>query len=72
MPYQIALPFRNPQIKMPNNRTPAEQRANQLSRKLKKDLKFYGDYKQFINDIIKKGYAQNVPQNKLDCDDTRV
>ena len=59
--YEMALPFRDREVAVPNNRVQAEQRALWLKRKLhsKKDL--YADYKAFMAEILEKGYARKVP-----------
>ena len=70
--YQIGLPFRNPDFVMPNNRAQAEQRAQQLKRKLQRNQEFHADYKNFVGDIVKKGYARRVPESELGRDDGKV
>ena len=59
--YEIALPFRNRQHPVPNNRVQAEQRSVWLKRKLEKNPKLLDDYKVFVRDIVAKGYVQRVP-----------
>ena len=53
--YEIALPFRDHQLLVPNNRLQAEQRAAWLKRKLEKSPKLLDDYKGFVEDIVAKG-----------------
>ena len=50
---------------MPNNRCVAEQRIASLHRKLKKNPEFCEEYKAFMDNIISKGYAVQVPKHKL-------
>lgn len=57
---------------MPNNYCVAEQRAASLRRKLSKNKAFLEDYKAFMKNILDKGYAVEVPQERLDCNDNRV
>ena len=53
--YEIALPFRDRQRLVPNNRLQADQRAAWLKRKLEKSPKLLDDYKGFVEDIVAKG-----------------
>ncbi|KAJ8346865.1 hypothetical protein SKAU_G00282660 [Synaphobranchus kaupii] len=57
---------------MPNNRCVAEQRAASLKKKLRKNEVFLEDYKAFMENILDKGYAIEVPQEQLEHDDNRV
>lgn len=70
--YCIGLPLRNEEAKLPNNRCVAEQRAASLRRKLQKNDVFLEDYKGFMESILDKGYAVEVPQEQLNRDDDRV
>lgn len=70
--YQIALPLRDNQVRMPNNRKIAEQRAVNLCRRFKKDVSFQKQYTDFMNDIVSKGYAEQVPAEELTRDDGRL
>ena len=51
--YQIALPLRNIDISMPNNKRLVEQRLCCLKRRFQKDLMFHTEYNMFINDLLK-------------------
>ncbi|TWW61443.1 hypothetical protein D4764_04G0000900 [Takifugu flavidus] len=57
---------------MANNRCVAEQRAAALKRKLMKNKEFLEDYRRFMDTILEKGYAMEVPQDQLSRDDNRV
>ncbi|XP_077381791.1 uncharacterized protein LOC144021408 isoform X2 [Festucalex cinctus] len=70
--YCVGLPLKNVKLPMPNNRCMAEQRMVSLHQKLKKDSKFYEDYKAFMDAIIEKGYAIQVPIEQLKRDDGLV
>ena len=70
--YSIGLPLRQVDVKMPNNKMVAEQRALNLKRKFNRDSSFHTDYTSFMNDIISKGYAERVPAEDLDRCDGRV
>lgn len=70
--YCVGLPLRDDGVKMPNNRCVAEQRAAGLRRKLMKNQVFLEDYKSFMESILEKGYAMEVPQDQLAHDNNRV
>lgn len=69
--YSIGLPFRTSQIRMPDNRSVAEQRTLNLKRRFKKDSVFQSDYTNFMSDMISKGYAEKVPDEVLERNDGR-
>ena len=46
---------------MPNNRALAEQRLKHLKRKFQRDSKYHSDYAQFMDTLLDKGYAEEVP-----------
>ncbi|KAL7852287.1 hypothetical protein SRHO_G00180720 [Serrasalmus rhombeus] len=70
--YCIGLPLKNKEVKMPNNRAIAEQRAFNLKKKLLKNTQFQEDYVTFMNDMITKGYAVKVPNKDINRSDGRV
>ena len=55
--YQLPLPMKNHK-KFPNNRYLAEKRLQYLKGRFIRNLKFFMDYKCFMDDLIKKGYAE--------------
>ena len=63
--YELPLPFRNPNVAFPNNRVQAERRANWIKKKFV-NSKYHEDYTNFMNDLIKNGYAEKVPQSRLE------
>lgn len=67
--YWIALPLGNSQVSMLNNRKVTEQPALNLQRRFKKDASFQQQYTAFIDDIVSKGYAEQVPSEELACCD---
>ena len=69
--YQVPLPFRNPGVKMPDNRSVAEQRLTHLKRRFVKDQKYLEDYRAFMRDVIDKGYAARIPDQELVCEEGR-
>ncbi|KAI4882679.1 hypothetical protein NFI96_029603, partial [Prochilodus magdalenae] len=70
--YCISLPLRNKDIKMPNNRRVAEQRALNIKRQFMKNAHFKTDYTAFLNDVIAKGYAVEIPSEELNRSDGKV
>lgn len=70
--YQDALPLKNSNISMPNNRKVVEQRLYHLKRRLQRDPVFYREYHTFIKDLLGKGYAERVPDAELERSDGRV
>ncbi|CAB4017090.1 Hypothetical predicted protein, partial [Paramuricea clavata] len=63
--YEIPLPFKENDIKLPNNRKLASYRLQQLKSRFEKDDKYKKDYVTFVNDMIKKGYAERVPPSEV-------
>lgn len=63
--YCINLPFKSDSVMMPNNRVVAEQRLLNLKRKFKRDANYQREYTEYINDVIKKGYAEIVPPEQV-------
>lgn len=70
--YVICLPVKNRMDNMPNNRTMAEQRAQNLKRRLIRDTSFHKEYTDFMNDILQKGYAVQLSEEEMECKDGKV
>jgi len=70
--YSLRLPFRKEDISLPNNRQVAEQRLSSLKRKILRNASFHEEYTNFLNDVINKGYAEEVPQGQLKRYDGKV
>ena len=58
--YEMPLPFREQNIGLPFNRSLAESRLDRLKTRFTKDAKYKKNYVDFIDDMIKKGYAEKV------------
>ena len=56
--YQIPLPFKQEDVRLPCNKYQAAQRSSYLKRKFDKNEKFKADYIRFMEEIIVKGYAR--------------
>ncbi|XP_041365661.1 uncharacterized protein LOC121380763 [Gigantopelta aegis] len=70
--YEIDLPFRDENVKLPNNHDHAKERMMGLKTKMERNSKFHADYKVFMDNILDKGYAERVPDDELFKDDGRV
>ncbi|XP_074645890.1 uncharacterized protein LOC141902149 [Tubulanus polymorphus] len=69
--YVIELPFRDDDIKLPANKDLALKRLKSLEQKLGGQPQFKADYDNFMATILKRGYAELVPEN-WSRDDGRV
>ena len=63
--YEIPLPFRQPKVKLPNNRPQAQSRAEWQKKKMLRNEKYHQDYVQFVEGLIKKGFAYRVPEDEV-------
>ena len=70
--YVIPLPFRDPQVTMPNNRVQALKRATWQRKKMLRDESYRDDYVNFVNEMIAKGYARRVPDDRLEAGPGKV
>ena len=54
---QAPLPLRNLVMKLPNNqKIERESRAHYLKKRFEKDPKYFHHYKEFMEEILSKGY----------------
>ena len=58
--YQTPLALKDPDVKFPNNRKQAEKRLEGLEKQLKRDQKFFQQYKQFMEDMIVMTMQKNA------------
>lgn len=72
--YEIALPWKNPSSRLPNNKPLAEHvhRLKLLKRRLERDTGLSQKYSAFVSDLVKNGYAQKVPKNRVNRSDGAV
>ncbi|KAL7849609.1 hypothetical protein SRHO_G00212320 [Serrasalmus rhombeus] len=70
--YSIALPLKDRDIRMPDNRAIVEQRALSLKRKFIREKDFHKVYTAFMEDLISRGYAQRVPIKDLERSDGKL
>ena len=62
--YQKPLPLKNPDVKLPNSRKVAERRLLYLKKRFMKDDRFYQQYTELRQEILKKGYAKESKSNQ--------
>ena len=65
--YQVDLPLRDPELKLPNNKKMAEDRLKSLMKKMIRIPQFKDDYVACMEDMISKGHAEEV--SKQDAKD---
>ena len=70
--FEAPLPLKDPTLKFPNNRQVAEQRLTGLKKRLNRDPPFRHNYETFMSDMLKKGFAEPVPEKELLLDDGSV
>ena len=70
--YELALPFRDEDPRMPNNRQMAERRLVQLKGKMDRNSQFAQDYTAFMKTLIEEGHAERVPEDSLRRKDKKV
>ena len=63
--YEIALPWRHPPFRLPNNRVLAEHRRKLLRARLAKDPDLFQKYSAFIDNLLDKAYARKVPDHQV-------
>ena len=58
--YEMPLPLRSQDVMLPNNRSQALRRLSQLKARFRRDAKYYRDYVEFMEEMI-KGCAEKAP-----------
>ena len=58
--YQLPLPLRSKDLRLPNNRFQASSRLTSLKRRMLADPKFYAAYNKIIHDMLSSGYARKA------------
>ena len=56
--YELPLPLKDEDIRLPNNRAAAMKHLEPSRRKFKKDDQFSKEYKNFTEEMMEKGYAR--------------
>jgi len=70
--YHLPLPFHDKDVTLPNNYDLTAQRTLNLAKRFKKDSVFANEYSVFMEDVLRKGYAEKVPQEQLQRNDGQV
>ena len=65
MHYEMPLPLRESLPELPNNKLQAMRRLERLKCRLKKDEKYRRHYFSVMNELIKRGYVERVPEHEL-------
>ena len=63
--YVIPLPFKKDNLIMSNNRKQAMQKLIYLKRRFSKYPAFFEDYKQFMSNLLVKGYARRLDDSPV-------
>jgi len=63
--YQVALPWRREEVKLPNNRNFAVKRLESLKKRFLKDPQLFKQYSGKVNSYIEAGHARRVPEKEL-------
>lgn len=70
--YYLKLPFRNSDVRLPNNKQIAQQRAQCLLKRFNRDESFFLEYKDFMSNLNAEGYSEIVPHDELECEKGKV
>ena len=70
--YELPIPFRDSEPRLPANQDMAASRLASLGRRLRKDNSMLAQYSQGMDNLIVNGYAVKVPECELGRDDGRV
>ena len=63
--YVVPLPFRKVSLIMPNNSMQAMQRLINLKRRFNKYPAFLEDYRQFMSNMLVKGYVRRMDDSPV-------
>ena len=63
--YVVPLPFKEENLIMPENTKQAMQRLIYLKGRFKKDPGFFENYKQFMSNLLVKGYARRMDDSPV-------
>lgn len=64
--YEISLPWKNPSIRLPNNRPLAEHRLKLLKKRLLNKPEMLSKYAGFMDNLLSSGFARKVPVDLID------
>ena len=66
--YEMPLPFRGKDPRLPNNRAYALNRLKSLKRRLERDETYRQHYSQFMKELLKNNHAEIVPKDEMNSD----
>ena len=64
--HEVSLPFKDTDVKLPNNRNQAVRRKNELKRRFQNYSKFFEDYKRNMAELLERGYARKSERKTND------
>ena len=70
--YEMPLPFCDSIPTLPNSKLLALRRLHKLGQRFERDTKYRDDYTTFTNEVIAKGYAEEVPKQESSSEDGHV
>ena len=62
--YEVGMLWKSDTPWLPNNKQTPEARLQSLKRKLKRDENFHRKYREFMENLIQKGYARKMTEEK--------
>ena len=70
--YQMPLPFKDTDQRLPNNRGMALHRLKGLKKRMLYDEHYHQLYNKSMDDVISKGFAEKVPQSQMTTEPGKV
>lgn len=70
--YHLEFPFRNCNVKMPNNKQVAQQRAQYLLKRFQRDQSFFNEYREFMDSVGAEGHSEIIPQEDIEHEEGKV
>ena len=70
--YELPLPLRDESLALPNNKKLEFHRLQHLKLRFSRDEKYKKEYTAFMNDMIKKGYAEKISSLEETRQDGRI
>lgn len=70
--YQVELPWRQEHPPLQDNYRIAKKRLESLKRKLSKDVTLYSRYNEVVEDYLKQGMAEDVPNERASPQDSQT
>lgn len=61
--YEMPLPLKDPNVRLPNNREMAVRQLRHLKRRFASDVKYRSNYINFVKTVIQNGCAEKVPDS---------